>query len=189
MRFEEHSSETVCRALGLFGFANDPLLLQPKRSLRMLIQPAQEPEMCLTLSAEGKQARLAMVVARARLFDRPGANVPKDRATCMIDPARFESICELVKTAASAVKTRDVPDSRVKVHMLLTENGKRIDLEEGLHANSPLKPAVQAAIADASDACPDPICRQALSVLGELIKEDLPRHAPTRSTPANSWSR
>lgn len=80
-----YTSENICRALGLDGFADDPLLSQARQAVRLLL-PSFHNEACLSFVRTDEDISLSIVAAQSRVWQEDGPSGTLEPATCSAMP-------------------------------------------------------------------------------------------------------
>jgi hypothetical protein len=76
MRIDEYTPEAVCRAMGLGGFAGDPERGHCGETIRLLLEPAFNPEVCVTLSVAGSESVADLRTFGSQFWHMPGPGDP-----------------------------------------------------------------------------------------------------------------
>jgi hypothetical protein len=100
MENNDYMADTICRAMGLPGFADDPALRERGDCLRVLFMPSFHPEVCVTCWSEGEGTGL-QVAARREMFWRERArHLPVVILTVTVAAPSFATLAEDFATAA-----------------------------------------------------------------------------------------
>lgn len=62
MHLANYTSENICRALGLGGFANDWQLAEAEECIRVLLTPSFHREVCISVLRQGGKVSLSVVL-------------------------------------------------------------------------------------------------------------------------------
>ena len=173
---KHYTADAICQAMGFPGFV-DPAL--PSPSIRLLLKPSFDPEVCVTLSAGGDRPRLSVVAFTTMFWHHPGpvpyapaareeVVIPRDVTTDLW--GRFAAAHD----AAHEMAGRMVCIDGMPVECVAVENG-----EARRFAESPYRPAVAEFVSRsiwwAWTACRVPRVRNALAACARYVGKDYPR--------------
>lgn len=177
-----YTSENICRAMGMDGFADDPLLSQARQAVRLLLLPSFHNEACLSFVRTEEEISLSIVAAQSRVWQEDGhasRKVPAREATGRVSPEDFEEIVRLLEIAAQPVPPpRFAVLDGMPVHSLLWSDGKvEASIRENVAYRESYLRLVAQAITTAWNAIGDPAVRNVLRDAGEYVDVDFPEQA------------
>jgi hypothetical protein len=171
----QYTDEAICRSMGLAAFV-EPAWSPP--TLRLLLKPSFDPEVCATLIAPAESARLSAVVLAEMLWRQPFPRVlPAWREQAALSATVFAGIAARFASALAADRQ---PEDRVVcldgmpvAACLLSSTG----LEQ--FGCSPYRREVSAFVSSlvrvAWESCRTPWVREGLAACGRYVGLDFPR--------------
>lgn len=177
MLLEQYTPDAICKAMGLPAFIDQGL---PSPTLRLLLMPSFDPEVCITLFGASEGARLS-VMALAEPFYRQPAPCRMSAWKEQVDVSAgvFADISE--DFAAAVAADRETTGRMVCIDGMPIDAcllmGTRVDRI----ADHPYRPAVSRFVSTfiriAWEACSGAGVRNGLAQCGRYVGENLPREA------------
>lgn len=182
MHTDAYTAEAICVCLGLSSFANDPACTHAKRSVRILLTPSFDPEICMTFSDD----KLEVVSGRAMIWHQfEPAPMPTDRAEQVIPPEFLTELLEHVEAMDVSNKDGWVMIDGMSADVLAYREGTvRFNAGRQSCLRGDTSALVRLAIRLAWTSISHPHCRNALSAAGKYVSEDLPVEVEPPRKPA-----
>lgn len=98
-----YTSENICRALGLGGFANDWQLAKAEEGIRVLLAPACHREICISVCRTAHMVSVSVVTALSQIWlqDWPVPQLAQvEQETGTFSALQFASLSSLLAAAA-----------------------------------------------------------------------------------------
>lgn len=103
MHFANYTSENICRALGLGGFANDWQLAGADKCIRVLLKPSFRREVCISLLCKAEKVSVSVVAALSQIWlqDWPVPHLTQvEQEEGILPEAQFARLSSLLELAA-----------------------------------------------------------------------------------------
>jgi len=190
MQNANYTSENICRALGLGGFANDSHLAKASQAIRLLLTPSFSPEACITLCRADNEITASVVAARSQIWQQVWP-APKptavDSAIGQISAAVFERLASLLDMAAQpgASPRITVVLDGMRAHSVLRNGGEgRINISENASREGPYATFVAQTISETWHVIDNLFAKNALREAGSYVGLSLPEQdtPPTKTT-------
>ncbi|MFZ6709573.1 hypothetical protein [Undibacterium sp. TC9W] len=176
MRSDDYTAHHICQAMGMPGFAVDPVLQSAGEALRLLLKPSFDPEICITIISDGQRVEARVVAARWmiwHLFEMAPMMTYRDQ--CELPIACFQ---EWVKSAIVSGKSADASGIAIdgmSVESILIKNGELVvqtgrDLGEPYFSRKLTGQIIQTVWA----ALQDVNCKNALALAARYEQVSLP---------------
>lgn len=181
-----YTSENICHAIGLDGFANDWQLAGAEQAIRALLTPSFHREVCISFLCKGAQASVSVVAADSQIWaqDWPvPLATPHERQDGILSKEVFLALKELLLAAA---KPKTAPgfvviDGMQAHSVLRCEREGKVNLSQNVSYDSTYGAFVAKAISVARDAIESPNLRNALRDAGTYVGLVLPKeHVPAK---------
>lgn len=180
MKFIEYTPDRICETMGLPGFVDDPLVTASPVAVRLLLEPAFSPEICITFASDGSTGKV-QIAALDEVFSqvptpawKPGFEIE----THDIDPERVEAILTATKTAISRIEpptTRGITVcDGVRYILLMVFDNRMEGMSENIYTYQH-EPVVTPVIEAAFEFVTSEICRNALA---QIRLRDTPNPLP-----------
>lgn len=168
MNFADRTLDRVCEIMGLPGFVEDPLVTASPVALRLLLEPAFSPEICITLASDGSTGKV-QITALDEVFSQvptPAWKPAFEIETHEIAPERVEAILTATKAAISRIEP---PTARgmtvcdgVRYVLLMVFDNRMEGMSENIYTYQH-EPVVTPVIEAAFEFVTSEICRNALA--------------------------
>lgn len=160
MQTKDYTPDAICRSLGLGDFDEGRPRGKAHRSLRLLLCPSFDPEVCITF--EDVDGRLACqgAVARTQIWTlaSPGL-VTTDRTEHSLGQAGFEDVAGRFRNTLAQPGEAVVILDGMQVHACLREYGRVVTVTDNPAKNSPLSTFLADIIRDSFHASADHVLR------------------------------
>ncbi len=128
MQIRNYTSENICLAMGMGGFANDWVMAKAEYGLRLLFKLSDSPEMCLTFIQKDGAVNVSLVAALSPIWQQGWEFLkpePSIQSQASIDNDSFMQLLDLLMVAECAL---DKPEymtlhGGIRVHTVLRGGG------------------------------------------------------------------
>ena len=163
----QYTPDTICRALGLGGFANDAQLSQSFLALRLLLTPSFHPEVCLTLRDTGESILLDMVTAQQQIWSQnalsPQPCLTHETTVCLTPADGLRLLETWVYLDPPAPPKWQMIDG-MPVHAVLRNRGGIVQRwHTSAHVHAPLDHSIIHTLLHAWRQAPSPALRNSLN--------------------------
>lgn|GEM_PF-1161409 len=188
MQTANTTSENICQAMGMDGFANDWHLASADESIRLLLMPSFAPEVCITFTKAHGAVTARVETPRDQIWLQHWPMPQKtmtDVATGASNAVEYDRLLHLFELAGNPP-----PGQRVVIldgmpsHCIHRKAGERVfDIRKNPAKDGPLGNFIGAAIAVAWEAIDGPRVRNALREAGTYVgvrleKQEVPPDKP-----------
>jgi len=179
---EQYTPDAICNAMGLPAFIDQGL---PSPTLRLLLMPSFDPEVCITLigASEGgasESARLSVIALAESLYQQPApCRMPAWKEQVEVSASVFADISE--DFAAAVAAEREATGRMVCIDGMPVDGCHIMGTRVERIAGHPYRPAVSRFVSRlirmAWEACSGAGVRNGLANCGRYVGENLPREA------------
>ncbi|MEK8034931.1 hypothetical protein AACH06_29295 [Ideonella sp. DXS29W] len=174
-----YTSENVCRAMGMGGFANDWQLAEADQSIRVLLLPSFHREVCVSVLCKGSSVLVSVVAAVSQIWlqDWP---VPQSTSTeqdsgTLAEP-QFANLSSLLHVASEPKPARRfvVVDGMRAHSVLRAEREGKLNLNQNVAYDPSYRAFVAELVSQSHSAIKSPSIRNALGDAGSYVGLQLP---------------
>ena len=174
-----YTSENICRALGLGGFANDWQLAQSDECIRVLLKPSFHREVCISvLSKEGKVS-VVVIAALSQIWlqDWPMPQSTKvEQDAGILSAVQFSRLFSLLSSAAEPKQQAGfvILDGMPAHAVLRADREGKFNIDKNVGCDASYKSFIAEVIAQAHSAIGSPSIRNALADAGNYAGLRIP---------------
>lgn len=188
MQTANYTSENICHAMGMDGFANDSHLAKAEESIRILLMPSFAPEVCITFAKFEAVVTVRVETPREQIWRQDWPTPQKtltDVATGTSSAVEYDRLLQLFECANNPpLGLRVVILDGMPSHCIHRKAGERVfDIQKNPSTEGPLGAFIGAVIAAGWEAISDPWVRNALREAGayvgiQLERQEVPTDKP-----------
>jgi hypothetical protein len=188
MQSKDYATENICKAMGLVGFSNDPTFEDHQAVIRLVLMPSFHPELCITLTANEREAILS-TIALTNQFDRrpdPTRSLPIYSEKIEVSRSEFE---KLFATARALAHNQQLSETSRGLDGMsfscLIKDRDKVWLFEDIYLaqGQALVSFVGAVLLSVYENVQKPECRNAIAQVGYYVSREL----PFEERPDNLW--
>ncbi len=179
MHLANYTSENICRALGLGGFANDWQLAEAEECIRVLLTPSFHREVCISVLRQGGKVSLSVVVAVSQIWLQEWAvphltQVEQEAGT--LSETQFTRLLSLLNMAAEPKQASQVVilDGMQAHAVHRADRAAKLNLNQNVGCEESYQSFVAEAIRLSHRALANPRIRNALADSGTYAGLRLP---------------
>ena len=179
MQSANYTSENICRALGLGGFANDWQLAKADQCIRVLLKPSFDREVCISILCNAGTVSLCVVAALSQIWlqDWPVPQLTQmEQEVGMLSEQQYTRFLSLLNLAAVPTQaTHVVVLDGMQAHSVLRAGGKGVsNLDQNVGGNASYGAFVAEVIEQAHSVLAGPSIRNALADAGRYVGLRIP---------------
>lgn len=174
-----YTSENICRALGLGGFANDWQLAETDECIRVLLKPSFHREVCISIMCKAGEVSASVVAAVSQIWlqDWPVPQLTKvEQDAGILSELEFIRLSSLLnKLAESKQGPRFVVVDGMQAHTVLRADREgKLNRDQNVGADAGYRAFVAEVIEQAYGAIDSPSIRNALADAGSYSGLKIP---------------
>ena len=174
-----YTSEKICRALGLGGFANDWQLAEADECIRVLLTPSFHREVCISVLCKAGKLSVSVVAAVSQIWlqDWPVPQLtPVEQETGLFSASQFTRLSSLLNLAAEPHQAaRFVVIDGMQAHTVLRANREgKLNLHQNVAGDARYGSFVAETIEHAHSVIGSPGIRNALADAGRYVGLRIP---------------
>lgn len=186
-----YTSENICRALGLGGFANDWQLAEADECIRVLLKPSFHREVCISMLRKAGAVSVSVVAAVSQIWlqDWPVPQLTKaEQGAGALSELEFIRLSSLLnKSAEPKLSPRFVVIDGMPAHTVLRADREgKLNLDQNVGGDASYRSFVAEVIEQAYGAVDSPSIRNALADAGSYAGLRIP---VVELTPAKEFVR
>ena len=179
MQSANYTSENICRALGLGGFANDWQLAKADQCIRVLLKPSFDREVCISVLCNAGTVSLSVVAAVSQIWlqEWPVPQLTQvEQAEGILSEQQYTRFLSLLNLAAEPTQaSRVVVLDGMQAHSVLRAGGKgKSNLDQNVGGNASYRAFVAEVIEQAHGVLGTPSIRNALADAGRYVGLRIP---------------
>lgn len=169
-----YTSENICRALGLGGFANDWQLAEADQCIRVLLKPSFDREVCISVLCQAGTVSVSVVAAVSQIWlqDWPIPQLTQvDQEVGMLSEQHYTRFVSLLNLAAESTQASQVVvlDGMQAHSVLRAGHEGQLNLDQNVGGNASYEAFVAEAIGQAHSVLGRPSIRNALAAAGRYV--------------------
>lgn len=174
-----YTSENICRALGLGGFANDWQLAQSDECIRVLLKPSFHREVCISVLLKEEKVSVVVIAALSQIWlqDWPIPQLTKvEQEAGILSEVQFARFTSLLHSAAEPKQqARFVVLDGMQAHTVLRADREgRLNIDKNVGGDASYKFFIAEVITQVHTAIGCPSIRNALADAGSYAGLRIP---------------
>lgn len=174
-----YTSENICRALGLGGFANDWQLAESDECIRVLLKPSFHREVCISVLSKGEKVSVVVIAALFQIWlqDWPIPRLTKvEQDAGILSGLQFSRLTSLLKSAAEPKQQAGffVIDGMPAHTVLRADREGKLSIDKNVGSEASYKSFIAEVITQAHGAIDSPGIRNALADAGNYVGLRIP---------------
>jgi hypothetical protein len=174
-----YTSENICRALGLGGFANDWQLAQSDECIRVLLKPSFHREICISVLSKEEKVSVVVIAALSQIWlqDWPIPQLTKvEQEAGILSEVQFARFSSLLNSAAEPKQqARFVVLDGMPAHTVLRADRKgKLNIDKNVGVDASYESFIAEVITQAHGAIGSPSIRNALADAGSYAGLRIP---------------
>ena len=174
-----YTSENICGALGLDGFANDWQLAQSDECIRVLLKPSFHREICISVLSKEKKVSVVVIAALSQIWlqDWPVPQLTKvEQDAGSLSEFQFARLSSLLNAAAAPKQPARfvILDGMPAYAVLRADREGKLNIDKNVSGDASYKSFIAEAITQAHSATGSPSIRNALADAGSYAGLRIP---------------
>jgi len=183
---QDYTADAICRAMNLSGFIDPAWAGGEYPTLRMVLTPSFDPEVCVTISSQNDHALISIVVLAEQFWAKfPAAVIASSREEISVSAEKFGEWLKLFETASGSIEEngRSVTiDGMISECCLVSRRGVRQFKTQG--SQPAVKPFLAEILGVTWNNCSRPRVRNGLSAAACYLDlkfpiQEVPEEPPT----------
>lgn len=174
-----YTSENICRALGLGGFANDWQLAESDECIRVLLKPSFHREVCISVLSKEAKVSVVVIAALSQIWlqDSPIPQLTKvEQDDGIFSGLQFSQLASLLKSAAEPKQQAGffVIDGMPAHTVLRADREGKLCIDKNVGSEASYKSFIAEVITQAHSAIGSLSIRNALADAGNYVGLRIP---------------